>query len=103
VNTADEAARPGVPGGMTPLLYACKSGAEECVSILVRFHADVNAQSSQGESPLDIVIKNGDATAQEVLERKQTMRSVVEASPGPPPSMESQPKSRGALADAASA
>merc|ERR1712216_328029 len=72
VNRSDTAFRDGEPDGMTPLLYACAYGAEECVEILVQNGADVDARNSRGESPLDHAKKNNDAHAILVLEEAKS-------------------------------
>ena len=75
MNRADSASREGESDGMTPLLYACAYGAEECVEILVNNGAEVNAINSKGELPLDHADKNGDEHAIRVLEAAKANRS----------------------------
>ncbi len=40
------------PGGLTPLLYAARSGCLECAQSLVRGGADINLPDPEGITPL---------------------------------------------------
>ena len=45
-------------GGLTPLLYAARSGCTECVQALLDAGADVNRPSPEGVTPLMVAIDN---------------------------------------------
>ena len=50
---------PAVKGGLTPLLFAVREAALECVKILVAAGADVNQTSVDGSAPLLVAAQNG--------------------------------------------
>ena len=52
-------APPAVKGGLTPLLFAVREGALECVQVLVKAGADVNQTSVDGSAPLLVAVQNG--------------------------------------------
>jgi uncharacterized protein len=47
------------PGGLTPLLFAAREGCVECIPVLTRAGADVNATTPDGISPIVIALING--------------------------------------------
>jgi ankyrin repeat protein len=46
-------------GALSPLVYAVREGAMDCVQILVKAGADVNGLSADGSSPLLVAVQNG--------------------------------------------
>lgn len=56
-------------GGLTPLLYAARSGCTDCVSAIIAAGADINRPNPEGMTPLMIAIDNGAfGTAARLLE-----------------------------------
>lgn len=45
-------------GGLTPLIYAARSGCERCVKALLKAHADINLPNPDGVTPLMTAIDN---------------------------------------------
>jgi len=54
----DRGLRQPIPGGMTPLLYACRDGRMDTVGALLDAGADVNAPDANGITPLITAITN---------------------------------------------
>ena len=66
INRGDE------PNNMTPLLYACENGAEDCVQVLLGAQdctlETVEAANKKGETALSIAKRHGDERAVVALE-----------------------------------
>jgi serine/threonine-protein phosphatase 6 regulatory ankyrin repeat subunit B len=57
-------------GGLTPLLYAARSGCYACVEALVAAGADVNLPTPEGVSPIMVALDNGyNGVARLLMER----------------------------------
>lgn len=64
------------PDGVEPLSkasvlhWACERGCTEIVELLLKYNADVNLQTSHGNTPLMAACKNGHLDIVELLLRK---------------------------------
>lgn len=59
---------------MTPLLYACENGAEDCVEVLLKEGADIHVKNNAGRTPLRIAKEHGDARAVSAIEEESRRR-----------------------------
>jgi ankyrin repeat protein len=65
--TSEPRAQYRATGGLTPLLYAARSGCVDCVAALLDAGADINLPNPDGVTPLMIAIDNGAHDAAKLL------------------------------------
>jgi ankyrin repeat protein len=64
---ADRGMRPAIPGGLTPLLYAARSGAVAAAGLLLEAGADLEEPDANGITPLLMAVSNNQVEAAHLL------------------------------------